>query len=317
MMDASVDQRMKYKGIDAITLENDSIRCVFLPSYGGKMVSFYDKKADYEWLFQTDQDSLTPPPYGADFSAYDSSGFDEMFPGIDQGPHPTVKQEIPDHGEVWALPWSYKEGDRCLSLEVESPVFPYRLKKLVTLEEQGIHIAYEAINESKQPFPFIWTPHALMNLNKATEIVVPEHLDKIINVEKTSMHLGEWGTCHSYPETTSLKTGEALDLAKLRPFEKGTFEKFYFQEKLQEGWCSLVQTDISRKLTYHFPKDKVPYLGIWKTYGGYRGEYNVALEPCTGVYDDVYLAEKIGKASSIPAKGSYKWSLTLKVEECI
>ncbi|MFZ0369612.1 MAG: DUF5107 domain-containing protein [Halobacillus sp.] len=313
MVDLPVIETINFKGLEAVVLENEQIRCVILPSYGGKMVSFFDKEAAYEWLFQTSASELTVPPYGADFSQYDSSGFDEMFPGIDQGPHPADWKEIPDHGEVWALPWNCEKAGEGITLDVESPKFPYTIKKTVTLKGASIEIEYEAWNKSDEPFPFIWTPHALWNLNDSTKLEVPQGLNEVMNVEKGTQHLGEWGTTHSYPETQSLKTGKTLDLAELEPKEDGTVEKFYFTDRLNEGWCSIIQEDISRKLTYRFPEDKVPYLGIWKTLGGYRGEYNVGVEPCTGVYDDVYLAEKIGKVSRIPAGGSYKWSLTFSI----
>ncbi|WP_257349006.1 DUF5107 domain-containing protein [Pseudalkalibacillus decolorationis] len=302
-----------YKGIESITLENDHIRCIILPSYGGKMVSFYDKKVKYEWLYQSNQDFLSIPSYGADFSKYDSSGFDEMFPGIDPGPHPNSYKMIPDHGEVWTLPWSVTPTDVGIEMEVKSPTFPYTLKKSMRLTESGVDIHYEATNTSDESFPFIWAPHALMKLKSETLIDLPKGLSQIINVELNTKHLGGWGTLHSYPKTHSVSTGEPIDLSRLEPMETSTIEKFYFNEHLQEGWCSLVQPDISRKLTYWFPIEKVPFLGVWKTRGGYRGEYNVALEPCTGVYDDVYLAEKIGKSSSIPPYGSYTWFLKIDV----
>ncbi|MGR9048560.1 aldose epimerase family protein [Halobacillus faecis] len=312
MVDVCTYQKTKFKSLDAVVLENESVRAVILPGYGGKMVSFFDKEADYEWLYQTDRPKLEIPPYGADFSKYDSSGFDEMFPGIDKGPHPIDWKEIPDHGEVWTLPWEYKATHDGVSLEVHSPEFPYALKKKICLHGDGVTIKYEAINKSDEPFPFIWTPHALLNLNQHTAIEVPEDLNQVMNVEKGSQHLGDWGTTHVYPETKSAKTGSTIDLRELEPMEEGTAEKFYFTEPLSKGWCSLVQPDLNRKLTYRFPENKVPYLGVWKTRGGYRGEHNIALEPCTGVYDDVYLAEKIGKVSYIPAHGSYTWTLNIE-----
>ena len=302
-----------FKGIPALTIENDSIRCTILPSYGGKMVRLFDKDAQYEWLYQAPGLSLEIPEYGADFSKFDSSGFDEMFPGIDQGPHPASWKEIPDHGEVWTLPWEVSEDNGRLHLKVESPVFPYTLSKNLILEGASVRIEYQAENHSEVDFPFIWTPHALLNIDETTRIAVPEDMDQVINVEHQTRHLGKWGTHHNYPITTSMSTNDKLDLSKLEPLDDGTVEKFYFTEPLSEGWCGLVQPNIGRKLTYHFPQEKVPYLGVWKTRGGYRGDYNVALEPCTGMYDDVYVAEKIGRGSRIPANGVYNWNFTMEI----
>ncbi|MCA0971524.1 DUF5107 domain-containing protein [Halobacillus litoralis] len=312
MIDMAAANKTNVQGIEAVCLENDRIRCILLPSYGGKMVSLYDKQAQYEWLFQSER-GLSIPPYGADFSEHDSSGFDEMFPGIDQGPHPTFSGTIPDHGEVWAMPWSFEERSGECILQVESAVFPYTLEKRMKLNESSVEISYKAINSSSKPFPFIWTPHALLRMHDETYIDVPDHLDQVINVEHGTKHLGEWGTCHSYPGTKSVSTGQSIDLSKLEPFEDQTVEKFYFKDRLQEGWCSMVQPHVGRRLTYRFPVDQVPYLGVWKTRGGYRGEYNVALEPCTGIYDDVYVAEKIKKCSSIPANGAYEWTFEMEL----
>ncbi|TGB01669.1 DUF5107 domain-containing protein [Halobacillus salinus] len=311
MIHTPSSKHVTFQGIDAVCIENDAVRCILLPSYGGKMVSLYDKQADYEWLFQSER-GLEIPPYGADFSAYDSSGFDEMFPGIDQGPHPTWPHIIPDHGEVWAMPWEFTEQAGALHLQVKSAVFPYTLHKKLSLTENGIHIEYEATNHSEKEFPFIWTPHALLRLRDDSRIEVPAHLDNVINVEQGTRHLGTWGKQHAYPLTQSLSSQEDIDLSKLQPLEDGTIEKVYFAERLKEGWCSLVQPEIGKKLTYHFPHEKVPYLGVWKTRGGYRGEYNVALEPCTGLFDDVYVANKIGKCSNIPAHGTYEWTFTME-----
>ena len=36
-----------------------------------------------------------------------------------------------------------------------------------------------------------------------------------------------------------------------------------------------------------FPKEQVPYLAIWANYGGYQGQYHLALEPATGLLDNL------------------------------
>lgn len=156
-----------------------------------------------------------------------------------------------------------------------------------------------------------------MNLNRYTEIEVPPQLKEDITVEHSTVHLGEWGTVHPYPITYSLKTGDPFHLDKLWGPVDQTCEKFYFTKKLEEGGCCVIQRDINRQMIYTFPPEKVPYLGVWKTQGGYRGDYNFALEPCTGMYDDVYVAEKIRKVSFIPPNGSYSWWFHMKLENSL
>ncbi|WP_246943827.1 DUF5107 domain-containing protein [Bacillus pinisoli] len=302
-----------YKGIKSIVLENEWIIATFLPDYGSKLASFIDKVTNEERLFQSAEESLTIPPYGADFSKFDSSGFDEVFPSIDQCLYPVSGEVVPDHGEVWAMPWNYEIEDQSIMFSVESQVFPYTLEKKAYLDGNRLCLEYKVINRSKNEFYFIWTPHALLRCNEATKIVLPSALNEVMSVEHGTEHLGEWGTRHSYPVTQSLKTGQLLDLSKMEPVTANNCEKFYFTNKLQEGKCGIIQEDTNRTLTYYYPADKIPYLGIWKTQGGYRGDYNLALEPCTGVYDSVYVAKSIRKVSTVEGNGTFNWWFHIEV----
>jgi galactose mutarotase-like enzyme len=302
-----------FKGLNSIILENEYIKATFLPMYGSKLASFYDKKANWEWLFQAKDDVLSLPSYGAPFSHYDSSGFDEVFPTIDACVDPVSGKPIPDHGEVWALPWSHKIEGETIIFSVKSPVLPYTLTKRVWMEKKRLCFAYEAMNHSDEPFYFIWTPHALLRCNEFTKIIVPRHLTKVMTVEHSTEHLGEWGTIHNYPITISQKTGKPLDLSKMEPACANNCEKFYFIERIKEGTCGIMQEDIKRSLTYHYPVDKIPYLGIWKTQGGYRGDYNLAMEPCTGVYDNLYVAHAIRKVASIQPHCSFTWWFHMEI----
>jgi galactose mutarotase-like enzyme len=310
-----VVERVKFKGIEAVQLENDQLRCIFLPSYGSKLVSLYDKTAEYEWLFQAKGEILKKPDYGAKFSDYDSSGFDEVFPSIDPCYHPTFNKNVPDHGELWALEWRWKWRDGQLTFYVEGKEFPYQVKKKVRLKENGLIIEYCIKNMSSQTFPFIWTPHALLNMNEYTSIDIPSNLTEIMTVEHKSGHLGKWGTRHPFPITISRSTGEQIDLSKMVTNETIACEKYYFTEELDEGLCATRQEDIGKKLIYRYPSEKIPYLGVWITNGGYRGDYNFALEPCTGIYDDLYVAMKIKKVSEIPPNGNYEWLFSIEIEE--
>lgn len=76
-------ETIQYKGLNALQLENEVLSLVFLPDYACKMASLVKKNSGREFLFQSKQTRLTPPPYGAAFSAYDSSGFDEVLPSMD------------------------------------------------------------------------------------------------------------------------------------------------------------------------------------------------------------------------------------------
>lgn len=303
-----------YKGLPALKLENEHLLLLFLPDYACKMVSLVKKDTGREFLFQSAQNTLRVPPYGAAFSAYDSSGFDEVLPSIDACPYPAglhAGTPVPDHGEVWALPWQHSlSADGTLTAWTQSPVLPYRFTRRLALHGPEVCLHYTVENLSNEPFAFIWTPHCLLQCTPATVLVLPENLTQVMTVEHSSRTLGPWGTRHPYPHTVSV-TGEALDLSRTKPAEDRSCEKFYFTQKNTAGWCAIRHTDNGDTLTYRYDADQVPYLGIWKTQGGYRGDYNLALEPCTGEWDDLYVAHKIRRAALCAPNRCYEWDFTM------
>ena len=307
-----------YKGLDAWTLENDALRLTFLPGYACKMASLINKKTGREWLFQSNNDTLRVPEYGASFAEYDSSGFDEIFPSIDACPYPDGSwhgMPIPDHGEVWAMPWEsiHSPDDLAAKAIVQSQTLPYVFSKNIMLRNNEVLFEYRVENTSDEDFKFIWTPHCLLACSPATRLLIPENLTEVMTVEHSSKRLGPWGTRHAYPQTTDVH-GLKMDLAATEPRTVRNCEKFYFTQPNTAGWCGIEHTDTGEKLIYTYDADKVPYLGVWKTQGGYRGDYNLALEPCTGVYDDLYVASKIRRVAVVGPKSTYEWTFKMTVE---
>lgn len=310
-----------YKSVESVIIENDYLKVEFLPRYGSKMASLISKKTGREFLFQQENmETLKIPNYADAFNLYDSSGFDECFPSIDATMYPVGKYrgvEIPDHGEVWALPWDLEidEENEVLEFEVLSPKLPYKLSKRVSLNDNKIQTIYTVFNLNKEEeFKYIWTPHSLIKCDENMKINVPDRLKTIMSVEKSTEHLGEWGTIHDYPITKSAKTQNNIDMSRIEAVTANNCEKFYFLEKLQEeDTCGVECLLTGEKMTYKCDNDMVPYLGIWKTQGGYRGDYNIALEPCTGVYDDLYVANSIGKVKSVPAGGKVNWKFEIEI----
>ncbi len=306
-----------YKGLQARILENEQIRLIFLPQYACKLASLVSKKTGREFLFQSQSSTLTIPTYGASFSDYDSSGFDEVFPSIDACPYPEgpfLGTPIPDHGEVWAMNWqsAFAPDGKNVRSVVKSEKFPYILSRSVTLHENEILFEYSVENTANIDFKFIWTPHCLLACSPHTRLLIPENLTEVMTVEHSTQHLGPWGTYHTYPITTDIHN-QVIDLSKTEPITAKNCEKFYFTSPNIAGWCGIEHTDTNEQLIYSYPADKIPYLGVWKTQGGYRGDYNIALEPCSGVYDDLYVANKIRRAAVIAPLGKQEWTFKMTV----
>ena len=104
-----------YKDLQAVRVESGRVSALFLHRYGGKLASLRDRESGREFLAQAPGEHYRTPRYGGDYTEFECSGFDDMFPTIDpvccmQEPWKGV--EMPDHGEVYALPWDRRDIDR-------------------------------------------------------------------------------------------------------------------------------------------------------------------------------------------------------------
>ncbi|WP_138206835.1 hypothetical protein [Haloimpatiens lingqiaonensis] len=125
------------------------------------------------------------------------------------------------------------------------------------------------------------------------EINFPKGTNQIINVHKSN-NLGNLNSIHAYPETTTPE-GKIYSLNKVGKKQLNNTEKYYVYNKIHEGVCSVYYP--SKDITYkiNFNKDVLPYVGFWVTEGGFRGDYNCALEPTNGFYDNIPIAKENNK----------------------
>lgn len=92
-------------------IENDLIRLVLLPEYGGRVLSFFYKPTGHEYLYQSECGS--PYEIGNGIFYYD---WLMVYGGI----FPTFPE--PEHGKTWLLPWDYsviKNNSDTVSVRME------------------------------------------------------------------------------------------------------------------------------------------------------------------------------------------------------
>lgn len=288
-----------------------------LPQLGGKIQCLFDKQKRKEYLYQSPWKEYKKGFYGIPFEKAECSGFDDMFPSITECYYPNYPWkgiEVPDHGEVWSLPWDYKINNDVLELHVYGVRFPYKLvKQIYFLRDNCMSISYNAINLSDFDFEFIWAAHPLFNCNENMSILLPDSVSSVINVIRKSDCMGEYGTIHSWPTTFTLQK-ERYEVNKIRSKKSKSFKKYYILDKMKEGWCALQDTKTKETIALSYPVDKVPYLGIWVNEGGFLNQYNVALEPCTGAFDRVDTAKQWNKVGLLKAKTEYKWFINITID---
>jgi galactose mutarotase-like enzyme len=308
----------QWQNIETISLENRNLRVIVAPSIGGKIVSLYDKQAAHEWLLQPTRKVVVPPHYGDNYVESDPNSWDEMFPTINTCQYPADGKHkgvnLPDHGEVWSLPWEIERGeDDSVVLSTRGKQLPYILtRKVYFSAENKLSLDYSLANLSREPLYGLWASHALFTVNENTELILPSHITELYNV----LDIEPWGspgTVHAYPVTTT-PDGTRWDLRRIRPTTQPTFRKFYVNPNERVAYVRLSQLDKNAQITMSWDARDLPYFGIWIDEGVYTKTPVLGLEPSNGFYDGLDIAYEKNRIAPVQGKSTVTWSLVLEVK---
>lgn len=304
----------KFQGFERITVENDQVSFSLLPQIGGKMISLIYKETGHEHISLSER-PFRRPDYAGNFEDYDISGFDECFPTVVESFYPEAPWkgiQVPDHGELWTLPWNSEIKGEALELSVTGVRFPYRLVKTFSLTGNKVNIDYQLENLCSFGFKYIWSAHPLLKVNPGAKIVLPGN-PEIRTDWSVNEKFGKLLYQTTWPNAET-PDGEMIDLSIIKTPDTNHATKF-ITTALNEGWCALHDVSTRSYLKISFPVEKIPYLGVWINEGGWplNGEpsYDVALEPCTGCPDKLATAIQRGEHARIDARTTQKWYLQL------
>lgn len=306
-----------YKGLRAYYLENETLKLIVLPDLGGKIASLIFKPQNFEVFFQPADGNYKLAEYGGDFSQYDTSGADEMYPTIDSCLYPDTGYEgklLPDHGELWSLPWLVAKSDTNLYMARDGVTLPYRFTKVITLSGNRVHMEYTITNKGNQPLFGLWAFHGLVACDESTHFDIP-NCRNVITVHNSEI-LGLKESEHSYPVTVD-QDGNEYILSRVAPRSSNKTEKFYVAGAVKTGKAALTLNQGRLLYQLRFPSSKVPYLGVWINEGGFKGEYNCALEPSTGYYDSLATAYQYNRVSPLAPGKTLDWYLDIELESLI
>jgi galactose mutarotase-like enzyme len=303
-----------HQGLEALTLETDALRVIVIPGWGGKIASLYDRRRAREWLHVNPHLPYRLPAYGADYVRdYDAGGFDECFPNIGVGAFPTAPWahvQLPDHGEVWALPWSVEQGDGQLTLRVHGVQLPYHLQKTVALRDNVLRCDYLLTNPTPFAMPFIWSSHPTFAVQPGMRLEVPVRTVQV------------YGSVGEFPlaagETAGWPQSGDEDLSILPPRTAARAAKLFFTA-LDAGRVAVADPADGSRCTLLFDQALTPHVGVWMNSGAWAGVpdvapyYNLAVEPCIGADDGLADAWAAGTAGVLPAYGERRWWLEMVV----
>lgn len=301
-------------------MENASVRMAVLPALGAKIASVFFKPQQFEVLFQPTKGTFERSSHGAPFQDYDTSGADEMYPTIDECGYPQRPYDdvlCPDHGDLWSIPWQVhltKEGLLC---GVDGVKLPYRFERRVELRGNTIRMGYSVKNSGASELLGLWAFHGLVACDEQTRIEIPRakgaNVCEVLNVQQSSK-LGEPGALLLFANRTDSDAGQPSPGA-VQPASAESTSKFYVNGAVEEGEASATLNRGALVYRLRFPCDEVPYLGVWVNEGGFKGEYNCALEPATGFYDSLATAHGNKTVAPIPPGATRSWWMEIALEE--
>jgi len=304
------------QSFEAVVIENDDLMVKILPQLGGKIYSLVNKRTGREWMDRPSGRVFRRPVPGTSWGDWDRCGWDELFPSIDAcnfpGPY-LAGTAVPDHGEVWSLPWSFSQiGTDGIRLYVNGNIWPYRLEKTVCISDNSVEFNYKLTNYSKEPLPYIWAPHPILAGSDSFEIKLPIGIDKAITSFSVNERLGKRGGIHNWPLATDC-SGKMIDLSNMPARHTNAAEKLYLASPLMEGWCLVRDRITGEQFKMTFDPAQLPYLGIWINAGGWDGEYHIALEPATGFLDNLEESYACQKCAILAGGETRSWWLQVHI----
>jgi galactose mutarotase-like enzyme len=307
-----------WHGLSAWALESECLRVVVVPEMGAKLVSLLDKRNQLEWLVDPDGRPFKQVPYGAAFVNQDMSGWDEMFPTIVACAYPGTGERygtaLPDHGEVWTLPWMLEPSNpNQLKLSVVGKALPYRLTRTLKYSAATtLKMFYELNNLSQERIAYIWAAHPQFTCGEQAEIMLPPQVTEVCNTIPADWGWGEPETRFGWPQAVSVE-GNIVRINRTGPASLQQARKFFVLPETTVGWTGLVRQPASDWLRLDWNPAEVPYLGIWVDEGALNYASVVALEPTTGFYDSLAVAWKNKEVTILEPGAKHTWTLTVRI----
>lgn len=298
-------------GIAALEIDNADLRAMVLPQVGAKILSLVDLRTGRNLLFRSRR-PLIQPEYGGRYDRYDYSGWDECFPGIGECPHPEYPWAgvtVPDHGELWTLPWQTELIAGVLRQYTHGVRFPYTFERRIDFNG-GDRLVFSYFVENHAPYPFkaFWSTHPMLAVTPTTRILLPPGVQVRVEVSKNE-RIGGYLSERPWPRTRD-RWGREIDLDVIGLPEQRTVEKL-FSTDVPAGWCALYDEASEEFLAFTFRPEQVPFVGVAAMRGGWPTESAsdliVVLEPCTGWPDRLDIAITRGAAVAVPPQGRIEW----------
>ncbi|MGC3958505.1 MAG: hypothetical protein QM813_11355 [Verrucomicrobiota bacterium] len=277
------------QGFDVYVLGNERVELAVVPELGARIISLKDLRTGREWLWHPPGGrKLFRNRLGDDFATSPLVGMDECLPTI--APCRWQSRELPDHGEVWAAPWTVKRDEwdnGVLQTSVQLEISPFDFERTIELQENEIRLSYQLHNRNNTAEHFSWAMHPLLRLRIGDQLVLPATTRALLN-----------GAAWVDNLTSALPAG---DCAKI------------FATGVTEGVAAIHNPGTEDRLEFGWAPTENNTLGIWLTRGGWHSYEHFALEPTNSAADTLAVAAKRDCCGTVEALSSVNWQVCLRV----
>jgi galactose mutarotase-like enzyme len=278
-----------------ITLESPRLLVRIDAANGGKVRSLQSRRTGKEFFYQ---DSRRTFDGAAGYSYHDIGGMDECFPSIGACRGRTasgVEYDYPDHGFLWQGEWEVEPVASGVRMRRFISALHCMFERTCTFDrDDRLRFEYRVVNHGDGPIPFLYAVHPLLAADEQTRVQLPHGASQAYvggAGPGTGLTAGEWFT---------LPGPQPSDVIGPFSLERRTVLKFY-TERLADGRAAVEYHDCGERLTFDFDVPSLPHLGFLSCQGNdnlgdghFTREFLLALEPTSGIGDDIETCERTG-----------------------
>lgn len=278
------------QGFAVYVLGDEQVELAVVPELGARIISLKNLRSGREWLWHPSGGlKLFRSRVGDDFASGPLVGMDECLPTI--APCSWRGRTLPDHGEVWSVPWTvdaaaWETGS--LRTSVKLGISPLEFERQIELCENEIHLEYRLRNLGAADESYLWAMHPLLRFREGDELQLPACM-------RSRLVDGAWR------DTTESTVPEG-ECAKV------------FVRPIQVGRAGVCNRHTGDRLDFKWDPTQNDTLGLWLTRGGWHGHHHLALEPTNGAHDALALAAEAGRCGVVEAGGVTTWNVWLRVD---
>ena len=286
------DNRLEVRneqGFAVRVLANEKMELAVVPELGARIISLKNVRTQREWMWHPPEGlKLFRNRLGDDFAKGPLAGMDECLPTI--SPCSWQERQLPDHGEVWSVPWKVDEAaweSGVLKTSVRLKISPLEFERTIEVRDREVRLSYRLNNLGAKDEHYLWAMHPLLRLREGDQLTLP-------------------------PSTRSQLNGERWLDAVDSVVPEGNSSKL-FARPVQVGKAGIYNRDSGERIEFEWNPAENNTLGLWLTRGGWHGHHHFAVEPTNASCDALALAAETGSCGVVNVGESTTWNVRLRL----